>query len=214
MEVRQFAGEGELISMVFRIGPGASRFSFDTKALSISVPVWFVVWVPVKVKSSENSLTTQPALDDERMTDELLNQILDTYRHTPNPSQERCNAYIHKLCKAGNLSMAIRLLRSLRDRNIFIPIAYNTLLAAVAERNQIDLSFQIFDDLLVFYRHLNSAYYLNLARSCDNTNDCTALIRYVKRVSELAFPDNTIVMNRIIFAFGKCRQIELALFRI
>ncbi|KAE8660923.1 Pentatricopeptide repeat-containing protein [Hibiscus syriacus] len=165
-----------------------------------------------KIVRNCNSLTTQAAPDDERMTDEFLNQILDAYRHRPNLGGERCNAYIHKLCKAGNLSMAVMLLHYLRDKNIFIPTAYNTLLAAAAERNQIDLSFQIFKDLLMFHRQLNSACYLNLARSCANTNDCTALIRYVKQVSELAFPKNTIIMNRIIFAFGECRQIEKSLY--
>ncbi|KAK8617420.1 hypothetical protein V6N13_080336 [Hibiscus sabdariffa] len=164
-----------------------------------------------KIVGNYNSLATQAAPDDEGLADEFLNQILATYRNTPNSSREKCNAYVHNLCKAGNLSMAIRLLQSLRDKNIFVPIAYETLLAAAAERNQIDISFEVFKDLLVFHRQLSSACYLNLARSCADTNDRTALIRYVKQVSELAFPNNTIVINRIIFAFGECRQIEKAL---
>ncbi|TYH22605.1 hypothetical protein ES288_A04G142300v1 [Gossypium darwinii] len=82
---------------------------------------------------------------------------------------------------------------------------------STAERNQIDLSFRIFKDLLVFHGPLTLTCYLKLARSCADTNDCTALIRYVKQVSDLAFPNNMIVINRIIFAFGECRQIEKAL---
>ncbi|PPD69498.1 hypothetical protein GOBAR_DD33626 [Gossypium barbadense] len=164
-----------------------------------------------KIVGNYNSLATQAARDDEGMADEFLNQILATYRNAPNSSKERCNAYVHKLCKAGNLSTAIRLLQSLRDNNIFIPNAYNTLLAAAAERNQVDLSFRIFKDLLVFHGPLTLTCYLNLARACADTNDCTALIRYVKQVSDLAFPNNMIVINRIIFAFGECRQIEKAL---
>ncbi|KAK8714151.1 hypothetical protein V6N13_149347 [Hibiscus sabdariffa] len=164
-----------------------------------------------KIAGNYNSLATQAAPDDEGMADEFLNQILGTYQNMPDSSRERCNVYVHKLCKAGNLSMAFRLLQSLRDKSIFVSDAYNTLLAAAAERNQIDLSFQIFKDLLVFHRQLSSTCYLNLARSCANTNDCAALIRYVKQVSELAFPNSTIVVNRIIFAFGECRQIEKAL---
>lgn len=144
------------------------------------------------------------------MTDEILNQIIATYQTTPNLSKERCNAYVHKLCKAGNLPMAIRLLQSLRDKNVFIPDAYNTLLAAAAQRNQIDLSFQIFKDLLVFYGPLSFTCYLNLARSCANIDDCTILVRYVKQIAELAFPSSTIVINRIIFAFAECRQTEKA----
>ncbi|XWS68579.1 hypothetical protein CRYUN_Cryun04dG0102400 [Craigia yunnanensis] len=181
-----------------------------------SIPVGFPcirLFYPIvsKIIGNYNSLATQAAPDEEEVTDEVLNQILDTYQNTPKSSRERCNAYVHKLCKAGNLSMAIRLLQSLRDKNIFIPNAYNTLLAAAAERNQIDLSFQIFKDLLVFHGPLNSTCYLNLARSCDKTNDCTALVTYVKQVSELAFPSSTTVINRIIFAFSECRQIEKAL---
>ncbi|XWS63363.1 hypothetical protein CRYUN_Cryun06bG0089900 [Craigia yunnanensis] len=98
-----------------------------------------------------NLLATQASPDGEEVTDEVLNQILATYQNTLKSSREKCNAYVHKLCKAGNLSMAIRLL------------------------------------------------------SCAKTNDCTALIRYVKQVSELAFLSNTTVINLIIFAFAECR---------
>ncbi|XVF44454.1 hypothetical protein PTKIN_Ptkin02bG0122100 [Pterospermum kingtungense] len=158
-----------------------------------------------------NSLATQASPDAEEVTDEVFNQIIATYQTSPKSSKERCNAYVHKLCKAGNLSMAIRLLQYLRDKNIFIPNAYNTLLAAAAERNQIDLSFQIFKDLLVFHGPLSSTCYLNLARSCANINDSTALVRYVKEIAVLAFPCSTTVINRIIFAFAICRHIEKAL---
>ncbi|XP_022742501.1 pentatricopeptide repeat-containing protein At1g11900 isoform X3 [Durio zibethinus] len=151
-----------------------------------SIPVGFScirLFYPIvsKIIGNYNSLATQAAPDEEEVTDEVLNQILATYENTPKSSRERCIAFVHKLCKSGNLSMAIRLLQSLRDKNIFIPNAYNTLLAAAAERNEIDLSFQIFKDL------------------------------YVKEVSKLAFPSSTIVINRIIFAFAECRQIDKAL---
>ncbi|EOX99312.1 Tetratricopeptide repeat-like superfamily protein, putative isoform 1 [Theobroma cacao] len=164
-----------------------------------------------KIVGNYKLLATQAAPDEEEVTDEVLNQILATCENTPKSSGETCNAYVHKLCKAGNLSMAIRLLQSLRDKNIFIPNAYNTLLAAAAERNEIDLSFQIFKDLLVFHGPLSSTCYLNLARSFVKSNDCTALIRFVKQVSELAFPSSTTVINRIILAFAECWQIEKAL---
>ncbi|KAI9177528.1 hypothetical protein LWI28_016341 [Acer negundo] len=156
------------------------------------------------------SLSTRASPDEEEVTHETLTQILATAENDPK-SKKNCTAYVDKLCRAGNLPAAYRLLQSLRDKNIFLPTAYSCLLVAAAERNDIELSSQAFKDLLVSQTSLSSACYLNLARAFLKTDDCDVLLSFVEEVSRLAFPESTIVVNRIIFGFAECRQIEKAL---
>ncbi|GLU06527.1 hypothetical protein SLE2022_235540 [Rubroshorea leprosula] len=161
--------------------------------------------------SNCKALATQNSPNEGKVTDEVVNQVLASVENDPKLSQETCTAYINKLCRAGNLSEAFRLLQSFRDKNVFFPDAYNTLLAAADEKNDIDLSSQIFKDLLVSFRPLSSTFYSHLARAFAKADGCTALLSFVREASELAFPENTVVINRIIFAFAECRQIEKAL---
>ncbi|KAH7576859.1 hypothetical protein ACOSP7_002477 [Xanthoceras sorbifolium] len=156
------------------------------------------------------SFSTRVSPDAEEVTDETLSKSLATAKNDPK-SKEICTAYVYKLCRAGNLSAANRFLQSLRDKNIFLPNAYNCLLATAAERNDIDLSLQAFKDLLISQRSLSSACYLSLASSFLKSNDFDVLLGFVEEVSRLAFPETTMVVNRIIFAFAESRQIEKAL---
>lgn len=164
-----------------------------------------------KISGNYQSLVTGASPDEEDVTNEVLNRILASVENGSNSAKEMCNGYIEKLCKAGNVSAAVRLLQSLRDKNIFLPNAYNCVLVASAETNDIDLSFQILKDLLVSSRTLSSDCYTNFARAFIMTDDCTQLLIFIEEVVQIASPESIIVVNRIIFAFAKSRQIMKAL---
>lgn len=156
------------------------------------------------------TIATQ-ASPNEGETGDVVNQNFVSGETTPKFSQETCIEHIKKLCTAGSLSEAARLLQSLRDKSIFYPDAYNVLLAAAGEKNDIDVSSQIFKDFLLSCGPLSSTCYDNLARSFAKTTDSTTLVSFVEEISELAFPESTVVINRIICAFAESRQIEKAL---
>jgi len=152
-------------------------------------------------------LATQ-ASPEEEVTAEVLNQILTTIENAPKPNGEICTAYVDKLCEAGNLSAAARLLQSLRDKHIFrSPKAYNLLLGAASERHDIELLSQ---DLLVSQGSLSSTSYLYVAKAFAKTSDGIQLLRFVKEVSAMTSPSATVI-NRIIFAFAECGQVDKAL---
>jgi pentatricopeptide repeat protein len=155
-------------------------------------------------------LATQ-ASPEEEVTAEVLNQILTTIENAPKPNGEICTAYVDKLCEAGNLSAAARLLQSLRDKHIFrSPKAYNLLLGAASERHDIELLSQVFKDLLVSQGSLSSTSYLYVAKAFAKTSDGIQLLRFVKEVSAMTSPSATVI-NRIIFAFAECGQVDKAL---
>ncbi|KAK3014014.1 hypothetical protein RJ639_008446 [Escallonia herrerae] len=111
-----------------------------------------------------------------------------------------------------NISAAARLLRSLRDKHIGLsPHAYNLRLVAAGEENDIDLMSQIFKDLLVSCESTHSASYLSFAKAFAKTNDSGVLLRVVREVSELIFQRNAAVVNKIIFTFANCGQVDKAL---
>uniref|UniRef100_A0A2N9IYX4 Pentacotripeptide-repeat region of PRORP domain-containing protein n=1 Tax=Fagus sylvatica TaxID=28930 RepID=A0A2N9IYX4_FAGSY len=156
-------------------------------------------------------LTTQASTNEEIVTDEVLNQILTSIENSARPKGEICTDYVDKLCRAGNLSAAARLLQSLNDKHIFLsPKAYNFLLRAASERHDIDLLSHVFKVFLVSSGSLSSACYANVAKAFTKTNDDVHLLRFVKEVSALTSPSATVV-NRILFAFAKCGQVDKAL---
>ncbi|KAJ0110816.1 hypothetical protein Patl1_02166 [Pistacia atlantica] len=180
------------------------------------IPVGFPLISPFFASVSKfignyKSLVTRAAADEDEVTEEALNQILSTVENDPKSAKDICAVNIDKLCRAGNTYVAFRLLQSLRDKQIFLPDGYERLLVAAAEKNDIEISTQVFMDLLRSCRSLSSACYLNFARAFAKTDDSIQLVRFAEEVSELAFPESTIVMNRIIYAFAECRQIEKAL---
>ncbi|GFY99079.1 hypothetical protein Acr_13g0004800 [Actinidia rufa] len=145
----------------------------------------------------------------------IMNTCIGNYRYIENDpisAKEICTAYIEKLCKAGNLSVAARLLQSLRDKHIYLSSnAYNLLLEAAGESNDIGLVSQSFKDLLVFGEPISSISYFNLAKAFKTRNDAVLLLGFIKEVSELTFPRSATVANRIILAFAECGQIDNAL---
>ncbi|CAL5336651.1 unnamed protein product [Camellia sinensis] len=158
------------------------------------------------------SLATQASPSEEELTDEFLNQIMSAIENAPISTREICTTYIEKLCRDGNLAVATRLLKSLRDKHIFLSAyAYNLLLIAAGEGSDIALLSQVFRDLLLTSESVSSTSYLNLAKAFMNINDVVLLLGLIKEVSELTFPRSATVTNRIIFAFAECRQSDKAL---
>lgn len=157
-------------------------------------------------------LSSQASSSEEEVVDEVLNQILSDIEINPSSSKEICTFYIEKMCRAKNLSVAARLLQSLRDKQIFLNLhAYNLLLAAAGEENDVDLVSQVFKDVLFSNESISSTSFLNLAKAFAKTPDSVLLLRFVREVSELTFPRSVAVVNRIIFAFAEYGQVDKAL---
>ncbi|GFY99074.1 hypothetical protein Acr_13g0004750 [Actinidia rufa] len=99
-----------------------------------------------------------------------------------------------------------------RNKHIYLSSnAYNLLLEAAGESNDIGLVSQSFKDLLVFGEPISSISYFNLAKAFKTRNDAVLLLGFIKEVSELTFPRSATVANRIILAFAECGQIDNAL---
>lgn len=165
-----------------------------------------------KSTGSYQSFATLASPDKKVVPDEFLNQILSAIEKSPKFSWDKlCTAYIEKLLKAGNPSAAAWLLKSLHDRLIFLsPNSYDHLLLAADEANAIDLLSQIFKDLLAFNKPLSSTSYFNIAKAFTKTDD-SVLLKFVREVSELTFPRNAMIINRIIHAFAQLRQYDKSL---
>ncbi|XP_022147839.1 pentatricopeptide repeat-containing protein At1g11900-like isoform X2 [Momordica charantia] len=161
---------------------------------------------------SHQSYPTDTSPDEEKVIDEVLNQIVATRDNASRSSHETFDACIYKMCRSGNLAAAAQLLKSLCDGKISLSAskAYDMVLLAASERGDTSLFCQVFKDCLVSCKSLSSATYMNLAKAFISTNDVGKLLEYVKEVIEMTFP-NLIVINKIIFAFSKCREIEKAL---
>lgn len=158
------------------------------------------------------SLSTEASSPEEEVVDQVLTQILSDIEMRPSSTQEICISYIEKFCRAKNISVASRLVQSLRDKQIFLGLhAYNILLAAASEENDIDLVSQIFKDVLFSNESISSTYFLDLAKAFSKTTDSVRLLRFVREVSELTFSRSATVVNRIISAFAECGQVDKAL---
>lgn len=166
-----------------------------------------------EVIGHHRQLTTRASFDEEEIKDDHLNQMLEAVENSPECTTRKVGtAYVHNLCKAGNLFAAVRLLRLLCDKNIFIgPCAYNIILVTASEKNDVEILSQVFKDLILSFPSLPSSLYLKLARGFVKSNDDVQLLRLVKEVSELTFPSSTKVVNRFIFAFAECGQFDKAI---
>lgn len=170
--------------------------------------IWPFFAIVNRFIGSSQSLTTQSSLDKE---DVIFNQILSTIENEPRSASKNCAAYVDKLCKCGNLSAAVRLLKLLQDKHISVGSkTYDLLLVAASQKNDIDLISEVFKYAILSPGSLSSTSYLNIAKAFIKTNDSVHLLRLINDVSEMTFP-SVAVLNRIIFAFAECRQIDKAL---
>ena len=58
---------------------------------------------------------------------------------------------------------------------------------------------------------MSKASHFNLAKAFKNTTDAIFLFGFIKEISELIFPRSTTVINRTIYNFAECGQIDKAL---
>ncbi|KAK6918987.1 Pentatricopeptide repeat [Dillenia turbinata] len=173
--------------------------------------IWPIFSILPESSGSRTFATHMPP-DKEEVTDEVLNQILAAIEDDPVSSRDICSNHVDKLCRAGNLSSVARILQSFREKNIFLlPKAYNDLLWAAGEGNDIGLVCQIFKDLLVSSKSMSAMSYNIVAKAFTNTNDTALLLGFVREVTDLTFSKSITVVNRILYAFSECRQIEKAL---
>ncbi|KAJ6670932.1 hypothetical protein OIU85_014761 [Salix viminalis] len=191
---------------------------FLRKNCITSIPVgshWILPHVATitDVNGHYKQLTTRASSDEEEIKDDSLNQMLEAVENAPECTSRKVGtAYVHNLCKAGNLFAAVRLLRLLRDKNIFLgPSAYNIILVIASEKNNVEILSQVFKDLILSCQSLSSDLYLKLARGFVKSNNDVQLLRLVKEVSELTFPSSTKVVNRFIFSFAECGQFDKAI---
>ncbi|KAL2934381.1 hypothetical protein RDABS01_017500 [Bienertia sinuspersici] len=144
------------------------------------------------------------------MTDDLLNNILCIVENSADFNREIFND-IERLCESGNVSAIAKLLQFLHSKYIFLDSdAYNILLAATCKSSDIELSLVIFKDLLVSSKGMRSISYFNLAKAFLDTDDHSLLLKFVAEIVQMTSHCGVLVLNRMIFAFGECRQIEKA----
>ncbi|KAL8131287.1 uncharacterized protein LOC141711525 isoform X1 [Apium graveolens] len=172
----------------------------------------FLIMSTRAVSYQAASSSTQASSSEKEDVDEVVNQILSAIEIAPNSSKEICTFHIEKLCKAKKLSYASRLQQSLHNNHIFLsPYAYNLLLEAAGEENDIDLLQQVFKDALLSGVPMNSTSYINLAKGFTKMTDSELLLRFVRELSELTFYRSATVVNRIIVSFASCGQVDKAL---
>ncbi|KAF7823047.1 pentatricopeptide repeat-containing protein [Senna tora] len=155
---------------------------------------------------------TDASPDKDRVANEVFNEFLSTIENATALDMEVYSAYINKACNAGNLSAARKMLQMLHEKNIFLsPKVYTHLLVKASQKNDIDLSCQVFKKLLLSNKSLSTTMFLNFAQSFTKMNDHVEVLKFVKEVSEMTC-SSTSVVNRIIFAFAKSGQTDKALF--
>ncbi|XP_020209160.1 pentatricopeptide repeat-containing protein At1g11900 isoform X2 [Cajanus cajan] len=160
-----------------------------------------------KTVSKVYSTEVSPGI--ERVTDEVLKEFLATVENAPAPSVKVYYTYINKMCKAGNLSAASKMLQTLSDKNIFVtPDVYNLILVETSQKNDIDLSCQIFKKLLLSCKSPSATSCLKFAQAFTKVNDCVELLRFLEEISEIT---TSSFINNIIFAFAKCGQKDKSL---
>ncbi|KAI4311187.1 hypothetical protein MLD38_036100 [Melastoma candidum] len=128
-------------------------------------------------------------------------------------SKNLCAAYLCKLCDEGTLASRTRLLQFIHDNDMVLgQKVYENLLKTAAKRGDLALTCGIFKHLLRVARDsLSSAILLEVAKAFAKESDRFQLLGFVKEVSESAFPKSTPIINRIIYAFADCGQVDKAI---
>ncbi|KZV22259.1 pentatricopeptide repeat-containing protein [Dorcoceras hygrometricum] len=143
--------------------------------------------------------------------DEILSQTLAAIEDPSVSKEETCFRFIKALCVAGNHSDAVRLIQSLHSKNITFSLhTYSYLLQSAGEMENVHLLSEIFKDLVVSCGKLELTSYLILAGALAKHNDSTLLLKFVEEISEMELVRKDIVLNRLIFALGKCGHVEKA----
>ncbi|CAL0322662.1 unnamed protein product [Lupinus luteus] len=155
--------------------------------------------------------STEAPPDKERVMDEDLKELFATIGNAPASNVIDNSAFIRKMCKAENLSALSQMLQTLNDKNISLtPGVCNTILVRASQKNDINLSCQVFKKLLSSSKSPSATSCLNFAQAFTKVNDCEELLRFITEVSEINC-SSTSLINRIIFAFAKSGQKDKAL---
>ncbi|CAJ1956504.1 unnamed protein product [Sphenostylis stenocarpa] len=146
-------------------------------------------------------------------TIEVLKEFLSTVENTPAPSTKVYSTYSYEMCKSGNLSAASKMLQILNDKKIVVSLdVFNLILEEASQKNDIDLSCQVFMKLLLSCKSLSAISCLKFARAFTKVNDCVELLRFLEEISEImSSSTSSSFINKIIFAFAKCGQREKSL---
>ncbi|XP_019417954.1 PREDICTED: pentatricopeptide repeat-containing protein At1g11900-like isoform X2 [Lupinus angustifolius] len=149
--------------------------------------------------------------DKERVMDEVLKELFATIENAPASNVIDNSAYIDKMCKAENLSALSQMLKTSNDNNISLtPNVCNTILVRASQKNDVNLSCQVFKKLLSSSKSPSATSCLNFAQAFTKVNDCKELLRFITEVSEINCSSASFI-NRIIFAFAKSGQKDKAL---
>ncbi|KAG9140404.1 hypothetical protein Leryth_018535 [Lithospermum erythrorhizon] len=127
-------------------------------------------------------------------------------------SEEICFSWIAKLCRSGKVIAAMEVVQSLRGKGIHVSIrTYNFLLKMAVEQKNIDIVSQSFKELLTFPESVGSSSFTLLAKAFSVINDDARLLIFIREISDLTFPRNVSVVNKIILAFADCGQVDNSL---
>ncbi|KAK9143298.1 hypothetical protein Syun_012698 [Stephania yunnanensis] len=165
--------------------------------------------VPSKFINCCRPVATQTISDGMKSTDQFSNQTISSMGNDLVASEERCIAYIGRICRSSD---AAKLLQDLRNRQILLsPKAYNEILLMAGERKNFELLFQIFKDLLASGNSPSPAFFSIIASAFSDTTDSGHLLKFVGDVSELTFPRSAAIINRIISGFREVGRIDKSL---
>jgi len=119
-------------------------------------------------------------------------------------------ALIEKLIKAKKLTAAYYLFRVLRNKGVVLDLAvYNSLLTATGEAGNFSFACPIFKDLLA-NGSPDSMSYFALSRAFTKVGDTELAYNFSRELLESSLC-NTIVLNRLIYAFAETGQTKSAL---
>lgn len=174
-------------------------------------PPYVLRTTSVLAYQSYRSVATEANFTEHESTNEALQQIL-LAEVDPVSTKENCAIFIEKLCRLKDLPHAAHLLKCLRDKQIYLRSdVYDVVLASAAEENNFELSSSVFMDLLRTTKSQRSMYYLPIARAYRKVKDSDPLLKFIREVSEITFPRNTTVINKIIVGFAVYGKTEEAL---
>ncbi|KAL9247110.1 hypothetical protein vseg_020575 [Gypsophila vaccaria] len=202
-------------SFGFGFGSGSGHFRHNSVNIYIASLLGGIRIVPVfavlsSFESSVKSIVTQSCPDKEEPTYEFVNQVVCTIENTS--SNREIRNQIERLCRYESVSAIANLLKQLHSKRIVLDCdALDIILTATSKQNNVELSLQIFKDLLLSSECLSSRCYCNFATAFTNTDDCELLFKFIKEIADEMLHNNVLILNRIIFSFAEARQIKKAL---
>ncbi|XP_042503624.1 pentatricopeptide repeat-containing protein At1g11900-like isoform X4 [Macadamia integrifolia] len=144
--------------------------------------LWPFFSVLSKYPTNFRSVVTQASLKRD-VRDECLNQVLSSAESDPLPSAETCAVYLEKLCRAGNLADAAKLVQQLRAKQIFLsPNTYNLLLVTAGEWKDFGLLSQEVDKAMLIFDHMKN---LKCRPDLFTYNTVLAILGRAGRVDEM-----------------------------